>query len=149
MAKTITLELRMEDAEPILREAAYEAAKYGAWCDYITPRTYNPPVRVTPEARAGWATRFLRAKRIVESFGVEYEPTSESETLTVHIPDKVLKSHLVKIAGMTFRHVDESVSDPKRAMPEHRREVHSQACHAAADRVVRAWKTTTQAAFVA
>lgn len=149
MAKTIMVELRPEDAEPILRRAAYEAAKYGAWVDYIDRRTYNPPSSPTAENRKRWQDWFLRAKRTVEGFGIEYEQTSEAETLTTHIPDKVLKSHIVNIGGIRFRHVDESVPDPKNIMPAYRGEVHSQACHAAADRVVRAWQATIELAKAA
>jgi hypothetical protein len=141
----VTITLRADDAEPLLRKAAYEAAKFGSWCDYITRRTYNPPSNPST-ARAGWQESFLRAKRTVEGFGIQYEMVSEEETLSVHIPDKVLKSHLTTIAGMTFRHIDKSVLDPKRMMPSYRGEVHSQACHAAADRVVRAWRQSLERA---
>jgi hypothetical protein len=149
MNTKVTVALQADDAEPILRKAAYDAAKYGAWCDHINRRVYNLPVTPTEENRKHWQQCFLRAKRTVEGFGVDYEPTSEAETLSVHWPDKVLKSHLVNVAGMRFRHIDKSVSDPKNAMPSYRGEVHSQACHAAAERVVRAWRETLQLARAA
>lgn len=142
--KTISLEMRPDDAEPILRENAELAARYGAFCDYITSeRVANRP-NSTPiaEARKDWLTRFLRAKRIVESFGVDYEMTTEGETLTVYAPTKVLKSRLVTIAGLTFRHVEKSEPDlnPKNWSPEYRRDVHAEACRQAAKRVVRKWR---------
>ena len=39
--KTITLEIRPDDAEPILREAAREEARYGALVDDRTRKTGN------------------------------------------------------------------------------------------------------------
>jgi hypothetical protein len=137
----ITLELRAADAEPILREAAEHAAMYGAWCDHFTRRTVNAPFGSDnfDDRKRLWQERFLRAKRIVAAFGIEYEQTSEEETLTVYVPDKVLKSHIVKAGGIAFRHIDKSVPDPKNAQPAYRKEVHREACRAAADRVVRRW----------
>lgn len=147
MAKTITLELRPEDAEPMLRQAADDAAKFGGWCDHITRRTVDMPWASAMLGRDDfdknkqeWQSRFLQAKRIVEAFGVEYEATSEQETLTTYIPDKVLKSHLVKVAGMTWRHIDKSMPDPKNARPRYAKAVHAEACKQAADRVVRRWR---------
>lgn len=144
--KTVTLDLRIEDAEPILRTYAEIAAKYGALCDHITPRTVERPSHSIPlaDCKKDWNDKFLRAKRIVESFGIEYEMTSEAETLTTYIPDKVLKSHLVKIAGMTFRHIDKSKPDPKNARPQYRSGVHAEACRQAADRAVRKWRLSLQ-----
>lgn len=140
--KTITLDIRTEDAEPILRQYAELAARYGALVDHMTKRTVGRPSSSLPldECKAEWQEKFLRAKRIVESFGVDYEMTTAEETLTTYIPDKVLKSHLVKVAGVTFRHVDKSIPDPKNAMPQYRSGVHAEACKAAADRVVRRWR---------
>jgi hypothetical protein len=142
MSKTINLVMRADDAEPILWDAARQAAKYGAWADYITRRTVNPPQDL--RHRGEWQEKFLQAKRLVEAFGVEYERVSEEETLGVYIPHKVLKSHLVKVAGMTMRHVDKSVPDPKNAMPQYSSGICSEACKAAADRVVRAWRSTLE-----
>lgn len=148
MAKTVTLTLRADDAEPILREAAKDAAKFGAWCDYITKRTVNSPARNENSSnlvdiKRAWQTKFLTAKRVVESFGVEYEPTSEQETLGVYIPIKVLKSHAVNLGGLArLRHIDESEPDPANARPEYQPMIHSEACKQAAERVVRKWRET-------
>lgn len=133
----VTLELRADDAEPILRKAAYEAAKFGAWCDYITARTYNPPGSPA-QRKKEWLANFLRAKRIVETFGVEYEPTSEQETLTVGY--RYVGGRAENIVGFTV--IRGSKPDYSNPVPQYRGEVHSQACHAAADRVVRAWRRT-------
>jgi hypothetical protein len=147
MTDKVTLTLRADDAEPILREAAREAASYSALCDHMTKRTVGLPCHVKniDERKKEWQAAFLRAKRIVESFGVEYDATSEAETLGVYIPDKVLKSHIVRVAGVAFRRVDKSVPDPKNAMPLFRGAVHSEACKAAAARVVGRWRKTLTA----
>ena len=142
MKKTVTIDLRVEDAEPILHEAAYEAAKFGAWLDHITRRTYNPPSALTTENRARWQAKFLRAKRIVESFGVDYEPTSEEETLTVYIPMKNETRKLKTVAGFQFTEVSGGEPDYAHPQPQYRRGVHEQACLEAAKRVVRAWRAT-------
>ncbi len=142
MKKTVTLTIRAEDAEPILREAAYEAAKFGAWLDHITRRTYNPPSAPTPENRARWQARFLRAKRLVESFGIDYEPTSEEETLTVHIPMKNETRKLKTVAGIQFCEVSGGEPDYAHPQPCYRRGAHEEACQQAAQRVVRAWRST-------
>lgn len=148
---TITIELRTEDAEPILREAALEAARFGSLIDHVTRRTYNVRHQGHGEsledAKARWRQRFLKGKRMVEAFGVDYEMVSEGETLSVHWPDKVLKSTIVTVGNlMRYRRIDKSVPDPKRAMPECRGEIHEQACKAAAERTVRRWRETLTAA---
>ena len=146
---TINLTLRADDAEPILRAAAMDAARYGSWCDYITAKTYNPPFagngQTCAEQKAGWNARFLKAKRMVEAFGVEYEMVSEQETLTVHIPMKNEKRTPRNIAGMKFIEVTGGEPDYRKPMPEYRRGVHDDACRAAADRVVRAWRELIRA----
>lgn len=142
--KTITLELRPEDAEPILRENAMLAAKYGAWLDFITRKTVeSPKPSGTPfdQWRKNIQSRFWRAKRIVESFGVEYEPTSEGETLTVWMGTKILKSHIVEpIKGFPMRFIDKSEDDPSDLRPQYREEVHTEACRQAANRAIRKWQ---------
>ena len=137
MAQTIALELRPDDAEPILRQAAYDAAKNGALCDYMTERTHDAPIwgRLTVrECRKEWQARFLRAKRIVESFGIDYEPTSEAETLTIWF-DYVGGRKERTPAGFTI--IRDSKPDYDHPRPAYRREIHSEACKAAAERVVR------------
>jgi hypothetical protein len=132
MTKTITLTLRVEDAEPILAEAAYEAAKFGSLLDYVPRKCWNSPrrsgVRVTHEQQnEDWRARFLRAKRIVESFGLEYEQPSEAETI-----------------DMLYDECDE-----KKLVPRYRGEVHREAAKAAAGRVVRRWKERLATALAA
>jgi hypothetical protein len=149
MAKPVTLTLSPQDAEPILLDAARQAALYGAWCDYITPKTVNSPGNwqrdVFANQRKEWQAKFLRAKRIVEAFGVEYEPTSEEETLTVYIPNKNEKRRLRNIGGIDFTEVSGGEPDYAHPQPEYRRAVHSEACFQAAHRVVDRWRATIAA----
>lgn len=139
--QTINLALRADDAEPILRKAAFEAAKNGALCDHMTAKTQDAPTgfgQSVAEARKKWQAQFLSAKRIVEAFGVDYEQTSEPETLTIWFDfvggKKVSRGMFVETVG--------SKPDYDHPRPAYRREVHSHACHAAADRVVRAWRNS-------
>lgn len=152
MSTTITLALRAEDAKPILRQAAYDAAKYSAQLDYCMKNIGNHP-RWSGSTFADWrkeiTDRFLKAKRMVEAFGVEYEQTSEQETLTVDWRWVGGKSKLVRIAGIAFNEVTGSQPDYDNPFPSYRGEVHSQACHAAAGRVVRTWLGTMQEAKAA
>lgn len=143
MTSKVTLTLQADDAEPILRQAAREAAKYGALCDYITRRTYNPPSNPTPETVKCWRDLFLAAKRKVEAFGVEYESTSEEETLTLHHP--YVGGKRVPLGNTGFHQIVGSKPDYKHPVPCYRGEVHSNACNAAADRVVRAWRQIIEA----
>ena len=66
--------------------------KSSAFCDHITRRTYDGPEwrqgETYEDRKKRWHAEFIKAKRIVEAFGVEYEPTSEGETLTTHIPER-------------------------------------------------------------
>lgn len=150
--KTITIELRPEDAEPILRRAAFDAAFYEARWLYITKRTVNAPSRLPghfDEQSKDWHRKALISQRVVEAFGIEHEPTSEGETLTVHWPEKVIKSKIETVGRLRFRRILESKPDPKNAMPEYRRGVHEEACHQAADRVVRKWRAKIDSEQVA
>ena len=141
MAKTVTITLPINIAEPMLRQAAFEAAEYGAWCDYFTPRTFMLPEALTPKNRQVWLERFLASKRLVEAFGVEYQPTSAEETLTVYIPMKNQKRKVTVVDGMRFPEiVSEGEPDYKHPVPNYWSGVHADACQAAADRVVRQWK---------
>lgn len=149
MSKTfpmVSISLAPADAEVILQQYAETAARYGSLGDYITRKTVDAPGSIYlsakhyDEAKREWHEKFLRAKRIVEAFGVECQYPTEAETLGVYIPSKVLKSHLVKVAGMTFEHVDKSAPDPKNSRPRYKGRVHAEACRAAADRVVANWK---------
>ena len=144
MANKIALMLLPDDAEPILRKNAYAAAKYGAFLDYITLKTYNAPNRPDAEARKRWQASFLSAKRIVEAFGIEYELTSEQETLTLHFPYVGRKRKLKNVAGMAFYTVTGGKPDYAHPQPSYRHEVHSAACIAAANRVVKAWRKTLE-----
>lgn len=149
MTKAITITVRMDDVEPVLREAARDAAMYGALCDYMTKRTGNRPTgygELLEDARKRWQAKFLRAKRIVEAFGVEYEPTSEQETLTVDFPWVGGKRKLV---ANLFYEVSGQTQDFKRPFPSYRREVHQEACRQAADRVVRRWQAQQAGAIAA
>lgn len=144
MSRTVMLALRADDAEPVLWQAAKDAAYYGALVDFIDRRAVNSPWHMESGEsleyrRKAWQQRFLRAKRTVESFGVDYEQTTEAETLGTYIPHKTLKSHLVEVGGLTFRQIDKSVPDHKNARPRYLGEPHRKACNAAADRVVARW----------
>jgi hypothetical protein len=141
--KTITLQIRQDDAEPILRQAAMDAAKFGAWLDYITRKTVNQPSawgNTFEDRRKEWQEHFLKAKRMVEAFGLEVEPTSEGETLEVYIPMKNEKRKLKVIAGLAFNEVSGGEPDYAHPLPSWRRSVHEEACRQAADRVVRRWR---------
>lgn len=138
MRKQITLALRADDAEAYLRQAAEDAAKFGAWVDYIGPRTWHGPRwGDRAAAKKEWQALFLKAKRIVEAFGVEYEQTSEEETLTVDFPHVGGKT---KVVGGLLRVTTGSAPDYKDPRPAYRRGVHEEACRQAADRVVRRWR---------
>lgn len=136
--QTVTLQLRADDAEPILRKAAFDAAKFGAWCDFITRKTWDAPGTVDSD-RKTWQQNFLRAKRTVESFGVAYSPTSEEETVSVHYPHRI--GGVRKRAG-AFNVLTGSKPDMNRPEPIYRSGVHADACRAAVDRVVKAWRAT-------
>lgn len=153
MATFIKLTLRSDDAEPILRKAAYEAARNGALSDHMTLKTHDAPTGFNESfihARARWLADFLSAKRIVEAFGVEYEQTSEPETLTVwhdYVGGKRKVRNLPGIGPVAT--VTGSQPDYRHPRPAYRREVHSHACHAAAERVVRAWRQSLAQAQMA
>lgn len=141
---TVRLELMPEDAEPILRKAAYDAARYGAYVDHLTRRTHNPPSRngrSFDECRAEYSDRFRRAKRIINAFGVEHEVTSEAETLTVEYPMKNQKKVARRIPGIgVVNEISGGTPDFKKPIPSYRRGVHEDACQAAADRVIRMFR---------
>lgn len=139
----ITLRLRPEDAEPILEQAARDAAYYGGWLDHVTRRTWNSPKGMSgtfEQAQMRWRKKYLAAKRIVEAFGVEIETTSEEETLTVIFSQVGGKKKLLRIAGMAFNEVTGSRPDYSDPRPYYRWAVHSEAAWQAASRVVRKWK---------
>lgn len=148
--KKISITLPADDLEPILRDAAFDAARYSAWCDYIVPhRTYMGPGsnnRIpAAEIKARWRGKFLRGKRIVEAFGVEYEPVSEEETVYVSYPHrKGEKREPVSIGGLVmFTRVSGGTVDFKKPEITYRGgEIHEEACKQAADRVVRKWRAS-------
>lgn len=145
MKKTVTIELPVEEAESILRSHAGIAARFGAYLDYITRRTYQmpgPEYTAFDDRRKIWNEKYLGSLRVVRAFGIEPERTSEEETLTVHIPMKNEKRKLRVIAGMQFNEVSGGEPDYKHPIPEHRVRVHLEACIAAAERTVRKWKET-------
>lgn len=142
--KRITLELLPDDAEPFLRRAAYDAAMFGALCDYMTKRTGSIPYRGHGEsledARKRWQVKFLAGKRIVEAFGIEYEPTSEEETLTVGYPMEGGNAKRHNIAGLALNVIHDSKPNYDKPYPAYRRGVHEEACKQAVERVVRKWR---------
>ena len=80
---------------------------------------------------------------MVEAFGVEYEPTSQDETLTVDYryvggTTKVKNFPGIGPVGWSTG----SKPDYDHPYPSYRGEVHSEACRQAADRVVRRWRET-------
>jgi hypothetical protein len=143
--QTIAITLRADDAEPILRSHAERAARYGAYCDFITRGCLRWPSgrgRSLDEHKKDWREEFLKSKRMVEAFGVDYEPTSEPETLTVdyrYIGGKVkvvdLGFELGKVGMRTG-----SVPDYKHPLPAWSGGIHEEACRQAAERVVRRWR---------
>lgn len=134
----ITLTILADDAKPILWQAAFEAAKFGAWTDYFASHVGNLPSGMD---RKTWQGRFLKAKRMVEVFGVEYEPTSEAETLTVDYPWEGGTREFVAGVGYVTSGQTQNLNLP---YPSYRREVHTKACEAAADRVVRRWRASLE-----
>lgn len=145
MSKTITIALCLEDAEPMLRQAAKEAAEFGALLDYVTRKTGNVRQRNMGEryddARARWQKRYLKAKRMVEAFGIEYEPISEGEALTVGYRYVGGKTTIRRMPGIgPVQWTEGSKPDYDHPYPEMRGEIMTQACIAAADRVVRRWR---------
>lgn len=150
MTTKINLTLQADDAEPFLRESAKAAAKFGAWCDHIGSRTCGRPSwgdMSLVDAKKEWMAKFLRAKRIVESFGVDYEQTSEEKTLTVGYRYVGGKTKIVDLGpGLgKVRMNSGSQPDYKNPYPEYRRAVHEEACRQAADRVVRRWRAALPA----
>lgn len=147
--KNTTLTLPIEDAEPILRKAAYEAARFGGFLDYIGRKTYLPRGMPGPHgdgydaSRQIWQARFLKAKRMVEAFGVEYEQTTEPEALGTTYPywknEKVRRRHVPGIGMMIHREGGEP--DMKRPVTTYQGNIHDDACEAAAERVVRRWRS--------
>lgn len=150
----IDIRLLPSDAEPILRQAAHDAAKFGAFADFITPNTVKTPARNGMsttraqrqawfrEDRAEWQAAFLRAKRIVEAFGVDYEPTSEQETMTFYFPHV---GGTTRKGAMGFSITEGSRPDYDDPLPQYSSGVHAEACRQAADRVVRAWRASLEA----
>lgn len=154
MSKTITIELRLEDAEPILRHAAREAAEFGSLLDYVTRKTGNRRHQGHGEsyedARKRWHQRFVKGKRMVESFEVEYEQVSEGETLTVDYQwvggtRKIMKIPGIGPVGVTSG----SEPDYNHPFPSCRGEIHAEACRRAAERVVCRWRAALSYAKVA
>lgn len=141
---TVTLSLRVEDAKPILRKAAYEAALYGGHADHIPRRSWGrpgPTGETFDDFRKRCAGRFVEAKRIVEAFGVEVELTTEPEAMTIHYPHRKggkYKKH--NVAGFVMRERIGGETDWSKPEPMYRSEVHRYASEAAADRVIRAWE---------
>jgi hypothetical protein len=143
--KTVSVALPIEAAERILREAAKDAAYYGALVDHVTRAAGNRPGslkgKTFDDARAEWRRDYLEAKRLVEAFGVEVEQTSEAETIGVGYGTKPKlgpNGRPRKLVLGMFREVE---TDFDKRHPEYRREVHAEACRQAAARVVRAWRS--------
>lgn len=141
--KMITIELRQDDAEPILREAARKAALNGGRWLYITRKTCGAPTTSAgfDADSEGWHREYLAAERMVEAFGVEAEVTSEAETMTITFQMKNQKQTVVRVPGIgpvAWRSGGEM--DYKRPLPSYRGGIHQSAAEAAADRVVRRWR---------
>lgn len=84
----VQISLRKEDAAYVLHGAAFDAAKYGALCDYMASNVSDIPSDALMlgaslvEVKKEWTGRFLRAKRITEAFGVDYAPVTEDATVS-------------------------------------------------------------------
>lgn len=141
--KEVTVKLPIDYAEKVLRDAAYKAAYFGSLLDYMTRRTKQRPGPgyTLDEGRIAWKEGYLSAKRVVQAFGVEYEPVSEQETLTVTYEYKGGKTKRVMIAGLLkFNHTEGGRLDYDNPIPCYRGEVHREACEHAAASVVKSWK---------
>lgn len=154
MSKTVRLELRADDAEPILLAAAKEAAEFGGLLDHVTRKTggvrHQGHNETFDDARKRWHQRFAKAKRMVEAFGVEYEPTSEAETLTVDYRWVGGTTKVVRLPGIgPVGCRSGSQPDYKHPFPSYRGEVHAEACRQAAQRVVRSWRMMSDESAIA
>jgi len=131
----VTITLHVDDAEALLREAAYEAAKFGALCDYATRRTSTVPRKFKESldhAMARWRKRFIRGKRVVEAFGLKYERTSEEETMTMHAALKLgYASGIADKRGLP-------ASAYQKPRQQYRGSIHDEQ---AAERVVKMWRS--------
>ncbi len=151
---TVTITLRRDDAAPILREAANDAAHYGAMLDYVTRRTVDVSGRTYAgqihwytgkrtvdnfdELRKEWRDKWLRAKRIVEAFGVE--PSGVSEEEAIGIQYGWLKTGAKHPRENRKVRAGEGVQNYDEQWPKLRGSIFHEACRQAAERTVRAWK---------
>lgn len=147
MANVVKITLQVRDARPILWQAARDAAYYGSLTDYITLRTWNAPGARKPIAdlKVDWRRKFLAAKRVVNSFGVDYFAVSEEDTVNPkgHVPyvgGRVKKLRLGSLGTIGMR--EGARPDPKKAEPQYKGAHHLQACDAAADKTVEFWLST-------
>ncbi len=140
MAKLVTISLEARDARPILDRAAYEAARYGSLVDYITLQTWNAPGSGSiADLKVEWRRKFLAAKRVVESFGVEYVAVSEEDTVNPrgHVP--YIGGKRERLAGFDFVTGAKPDPNPKNHKPQYRGAHHLEACKKAAEQTVALW----------
>lgn len=144
MAKTVTLTLQIPDARPILHHAAYDAAYFSALVDYVTTKTANRPggfANSLADAKVEWNRKFLRARRVVNSFGMDYERIPEEEVINPkgYVPYEGGTRKLEKVGGVSFVRVEGSKPNYKKAGPMFRGEAFRAACKVSAERVVTLW----------
>lgn len=144
MSSTVTVALQADDIEPWLRQAADDAARYSSLADHIGRATYHAPLghgESYEDARARWQRAFLKARRIVQAFGVDYEPVSEEETLTITFDEIGGRTKVMRLPGLgPVGWRTGGRPDYRHPRPCYRGGVHHAACNAAADRVIRRWR---------
>jgi len=140
----VTPSLWVEDAKPIVREAALVASRFGGLLDHHPRRCWDSQTNhgeTLDEARKRWAEKYQSAKRVLDAFGAEVEPVPESEAVGVHYPHyKGEKIKVVNLPGLgPIRH--RSGGTPIKSKPEKiwRGTAFRAACQKAADDAVEAW----------
>lgn len=141
-AASIHLTLRVEDAEPILRQAAFDAAKFGGYLDNVPRRIWNSPARGSKyeESRAEWRGKYLAAKRIVEAFGVEVE-LADGDFVGTHYPHtKGGKREILDVGGLKFAMMKGAKTDHSRPEKQWLGVRFQEAAEAAQGRAVAKWR---------
>jgi hypothetical protein len=143
--------LPIEIAEPILRDAAYRYARYSALLD-LPSTMHNLPTghgQRYEDARAVWLAGFKEARTLCLAFGVlDPENTSDEEREYITFPHWVGgRRKIISVPGLgKFSRHSGGKPDLKRPVRTYRGGIHTEACHAAADRTVKAWRASFEPA---